>query len=242
MDTDDRKRLCVYEAAAAAGCGSTGELRWIGRHRYTPSGAQGATHLPASCVHLRPLTTVCKFCDCMQHVRAAAADALRYILQACGIEGRLLLTCPFTLPSTPLARPTTKGLAFHSITSNRPTSQVGNGRIAGSQQARRPHSTRPPPSSQPCRAAQLCCHEPSPAGPMSKLYDGPVSDIPGTGPAPYLMRVEDWKRVCGWQVAHMQAALQRQCQRGDFSATQCCQSCQGHKGADRCTCVLGDLV
>lgn len=32
---------------------------------------------------------------------------------------------------------------------------------------------------------------------MSKLYDGPVSDIPGTGPAPYLMRVEDWKRVGG---------------------------------------------
>jgi hypothetical protein len=32
-------------------------------------------------------------------------------------------------------------------------------------------------------------------GPMAKLYDGPVADIPGTGPAPYLMRVEDWKRV-----------------------------------------------
>lgn len=33
------------------------------------------------------------------------------------------------------------------------------------------------------------------AGPMSKLYPGPAAEIPGTGPAPFLMRAEDWKRV-----------------------------------------------
>lgn len=35
---------------------------------------------------------------------------------------------------------------------------------------------------------------------MAKLYSGPATDIPGTGPAPFLMRAEDWKRVgqAGW--------------------------------------------
>lgn len=32
---------------------------------------------------------------------------------------------------------------------------------------------------------------------MRKLYDGPAAVIPGTGPAPMLMRAEDWKRVRG---------------------------------------------
>lgn len=33
---------------------------------------------------------------------------------------------------------------------------------------------------------------------MAKLYAGPASAIPGTGPAPLLMRAEDWKRVRRW--------------------------------------------
>lgn len=32
---------------------------------------------------------------------------------------------------------------------------------------------------------------------MAKLYSGPAADIPGTGPAPMLMRASDWKKVCG---------------------------------------------
>lgn len=30
---------------------------------------------------------------------------------------------------------------------------------------------------------------------MAKLYDGPAADIPGTGPAPLLMRATDWMKA-----------------------------------------------